>query len=157
MVEPISVVAVPLLTKKVGAVLTFEPTVMPIVSTSCNDPPLPVLPWSSVVIVIVAVPLKEALGVKVSPSRDVLMSSIVPVKVMSVSSVPSPTEKIKGGAENVFKNTPEESPTPSPSQTTVQLPSVPNTIAGRPWLLAVVVLTRKSLVRILPALSYYLA
>ena len=72
------------------------PTVIVTTSVSLKAPPVPVLPKSSVVTVTVAVPLKDVVGVKVDPSKAVLISAIVPVNVIVVSSVPSPTVKVTG-------------------------------------------------------------
>ena len=89
-----SVVPIPSATSNVGASLTTTPTAMLITSVSVNAPPVPVLPRSSVETVTVAVPLKDVFGVKVEPSRAVLISSMVPVNVIVVSSVPSPTVNV---------------------------------------------------------------
>src|SRR4051794_21048905 len=59
----------------------FPPTVMLNASVSVSVLPVPEFPWSLLVIVSTAVPLKPALGVKVRPFSALLMLYIVPVRV----------------------------------------------------------------------------
>jgi hypothetical protein len=75
-----------------GASLTAV-TVMLTESLSFFAPPAPVLPWSSVVSVKSAAPLKLAVGVKLRPFNAALTSASVPVKTMLASAVPSPVAK----------------------------------------------------------------
>ena len=77
-----------------GASLTAL-TVMPTVSVSVNAPPEPVLPWSSVVSVRVTAPLKSAFGSNDMPSSAALMLAAVPVNVIVLSALPSPTVKLR--------------------------------------------------------------
>ena len=67
-------------------------TVRLIVSVSDMAPPEPVFPWSLVTTVIVWAP--RTLPLKAMPSRAALMSVRVPVNVIVLSAVPSPTEKL---------------------------------------------------------------
>src|SRR5262247_4124590 len=68
-----------------GRVLTgasfTELTVMATVSTSVSGPPEPVLPWSLVVTVRLALPLKLLVGANTRPLRAVLMLAKLPVTV----------------------------------------------------------------------------
>src|SRR5215468_5795452 len=68
-----------------GTVLTgasfTELTVMATVSTSVSGPPEPVLPWSLVVTVRLAAPLKLAVGANTRPFSAVLMLARLPVTV----------------------------------------------------------------------------
>lgn len=64
------------------------------VSESDMAPPVPVLPWSFVVIVTDAFPMKAVVGVNDMPPSAVLMLLRVPVKVIVASAVPSPVVKV---------------------------------------------------------------
>ena len=64
-------------------------------SVSESGPPVPLLPWSFVVIVTLAVPLKPKFGVKLIPLSAALILAMVPVKVIVASAVPSPTVKAR--------------------------------------------------------------
>ncbi len=68
---------------------------MLMVSVSLCAPPLPVLPWSLVVICKLAAPLKSAVGTKLNPSSAALRSASVPVKVITASATPSPAVKLR--------------------------------------------------------------
>ena len=69
---------------------SFTPlTVMATRSESLRAPPAPLLPWSSVIISTLALPLKFGVGSNTNPSRALLISVIVPVKVtLAVPSAP---------------------------------------------------------------------
>ena len=61
-------------------------------SVSLFAPPVPVLPWSLLVISIEPALVPE--GVKLMPLRTALIVPMSPVKVMVVSAVPSPVLKV---------------------------------------------------------------
>ena len=72
---------------------TYAPngtTVTDRLSVSLSGPPAPVLPWSFVVTVRLAGPLRSAAGWNISPSNAVLTSASVPVNVSVESARPSP-------------------------------------------------------------------
>ncbi len=96
------------------------PTAIWMVSVSLRASPEPVLPRSLVAKVMLAYPLYPLSGVKTNPSSAVFISAMVPVKVIVVSSVPSPIVKFRLPLPlpKVLRKTPSVSPVPTPLYTT---------------------------------------
>ncbi len=82
-----------LLVTKVTIGLT-EFTVIETTSVSVCTPPEPEKPWSLDVMERLARPLNPAIGLKIKPSRAVLISTIVPTKTIVPSFTPEPWVKV---------------------------------------------------------------
>src|SRR5436305_588432 len=77
-----------------GASLTAL-TLIAITSVALCAPPEPVLPWSFVIKLIAAEPLKLDAGVNVRPFKAVLMSAAVPENTILLLCDPLPVVKVK--------------------------------------------------------------